>query len=326
VNSGSEANDLAIRMSRCYTGAEDVIVLDHAYHGTSSLSMDISPYKFDSKGGQGQKPWVHKALNPDGYRGPYKYQDPLVGEKYAADVKRIIEELALKQKKPAAFICESLLGVGGQMPLPENYLSKVYEHVQAAGGVCIADEVQVGFGRVGSKFWGFELQEVIPDIVVMGKPIGNGHPMAAVVVNKKIADAFNNGLEYFYTYGGNPVSMATGIAVLDIIENEQMQSHALEVGNYFMEELRKVQKQYPIIDDVRGHGFFIGAELVRDPISKTPAVPEIDIIVNKMKARGFLLSTDGPLHNVLKIKPPMTFSKANAKNFCENLEQVLSEV
>jgi 4-aminobutyrate aminotransferase-like enzyme len=326
VNSGSEANDLAIRMSRCYTGAEDVIVLDHAYHGTSSLSMDISPYKFDSKGGQGQKPWVHKALNPDGYRGPYKYQDPLVGEKYAADVKRIIEELALKQKKPAAFICESLLGVGGQMPLPENYLSKVYEHVQAAGGVCIADEVQVGFGRVGSKFWGFELQEVIPDIVVMGKPIGNGHPMAAVVVNKKIADAFNNGLEYFNTYGGNPVSMATGISVLDIIENEQMQSHALEVGNYFMEELRKVQKQYPIIDDVRGHGLFIGAELVRDPISKTPAVPEIDIIVNKMKARGFLLSTDGPLHNVLKIKPPMTFSKANAKSFCENLEQVLSEV
>ena len=324
VNSGSEANDLAIRMSRCYTGAEDVIVLDHAYHGTSSLSMDISPYKFDSKGGQGQKPWVHKALNPDGYRGPYKYQDPLVGEKYAADVKRIIEELALKQKKPAAFICESLLGVGGQMPLPKNYLSKVYEHVQAAGGVCIADEVQVGFGRVGSKFWGFELQEVVPDIVVMGKPIGNGHPLAAVVVNQKIADAFNNGLEYFNTYGGNPVSMAPGIAVLDIIETEQMQSHALEVGNYFMEELRKLQKQYPIIDDVRGHGLFIGAELVRDPISKTPAVPEIDIIVNKMKARGFLLSTDGPLHNVLKIKPPMTFSKANAKSFCENLEQVLA--
>ena len=326
VNSGSEANDLAIRMSRCYTGAEDVIVLDHAYHGTSSLTIDISPYKFDSKGGYGQKSWVHKALNPDGYRGPYKYEDPLVGEKYAEDVKRIVEQLAQQQKKPAAFICESLLGVGGQMPLPQNYLHKVYEYVQAAGGVCIADEVQVGFGRVGEKFWGFELQNVIPDIVVMGKPMGNGHPLAVVVVNQKIADAFNNGLEYFNTYGGNPVSMVTGLTVLDIIESEQMQAHALEVGNYFMDELRKLQQKFPIIDDVRGHGLFIGAELVRDAQLKTPAVPEIDIIVNKMKDRGFLLSTDGPLHNVLKIKPPMTFSKENAKSFCENLEQVLSEV
>jgi 4-aminobutyrate aminotransferase-like enzyme/Ser/Thr protein kinase RdoA (MazF antagonist) len=325
VNSGSEANDLAIRMSRCYTGAEDVIVLDHAYHGTSTLTIDISPYKFDSKGGQGQKPWVHKAINPDGYRGPYKYQDPEVGKKYAADIKRIIDELAKQQKNPAAFICESLLGVGGQMPLPENYLSNVYEHVRAAGGVCIADEVQVGFGRVGSKFWGFELQNVIPDIVVMGKPMGNGHPLAAVVVNQKIADAFNNGLEYFNTYGGNPVSMTTGLAVLDIIESENMQAHALEVGNYFMDELRMLQKQFPIMDDVRGHGLFIGVELVRDPILKTPAVPEIDVIVNKMKHRGFLVSTDGPLHNVLKIKPPMPFSKANAKSFCENLAAILSE-
>lgn len=326
VNSGSEANDLAIRMSRCYTGAEDVIVLDHAYHGTSSLTIDISPYKFDSKGGKGQKPWVHKAMNPDGYRGPYKYQDPLVGENYAQDVKRIIDELASQHKKPAAFICESLLGVGGQMPLPKNYLSKVYEHVHAAGGVCIADEVQVGFGRVGEKFWAFELQDVVPDIVVMGKPMGNGHPLAAVVVNQKIADAFNNGLEYFNTYGGNPVSMATGLAVLDIIESENMQAHALEVGNYFMEQLRSLQQKYPIIDDVRGHGLFIGAELVRDTITKIPAVPEINIIVNKMKERGFLLSTDGPLHNVLKIKPPMPFSKANAKSFCENLEQVINEI
>ena len=326
VNSGSEANDLAIRMSRCYTGAEDVIVLDHAYHGTSSLTMDISPYKFDSKGGQGQKPWVHKAINPDGYRGPFKYNDPDAGEKYAADIKKIIKQLATNHKKPAAFICESLLGVGGQMPLPKNYLKNVYQHVKAVGGVCIADEVQVGFGRVGEKFWGFELQEVVPDIVVMGKPMGNGHPLAAVVVNQQIAAAFNNGLEYFNTYGGNPVSMATGLAVLDIIEKEKMQAHALEVGNYFMEELKKLQGIYPIMDDVRGHGLFIGVELVKDKLHKTPAIPEIDTIVNKMKERGFLVSTDGPLHNVLKIKPPMTFSKVNAKSFCENLAEVLTEI
>jgi len=326
VNSGSEANDLAIRMSRHFTKQKDIIVLDHAYHGTSTVAMEMSPYKFDSKGGSGQMPWIHKAINPDLYRGPYKYGDAKAGEKYAADVQRIIEDLKKEDKAPAVFICETLLGVGGQIPLPENYLKTAYDYVRAAGGVCIADEVQVGFGRIGDHFWGFELQNVVPDIVVLGKPIGNGHPLAAVIVTEEIADSFNNGLEYFNTFGGNPVSMITGLAVLDVIQDEEMQKHALEVGNHLMNGLKGLMAKYPIISDVRGHGLFIGAEMVKDRTTMEPAVPEIDIVVEKMKANGYLLSTDGPLHNVLKIKPPMTFSKQNADEMVKLLDIALSEL
>ncbi|OCB74803.1 aminotransferase class III-fold pyridoxal phosphate-dependent enzyme [Flavobacterium crassostreae] len=326
VNSGSEANDLAIRMSRHYTKQKDIIVLDHAYHGTSTVAMEMSPYKFDSKGGFGQMPWIHKAINPDQYRGPYTYTDANAGPKYAADVARIIQELKHENKAPAVFICETLLGVGGQIPLPENYLKNVYQHVRAAGGVCIADEVQVGFGRIGTHFWGFELQDVVPDIVVLGKPIGNGHPLAAVIVTKEIAEAFHNGMEYFNTFGGNPVSMTAGLAVLNVIQDEEMQQHALEVGNHLMAGLKSLMHKYPIISDVRGHGLFLGAEMVKDPITKEPAVAEIDQIVEKMKEKGYLLSTDGPLHNVLKIKPPMPFNKDNADEMVHLLEVALSEL
>ncbi|MCV9932462.1 aminotransferase class III-fold pyridoxal phosphate-dependent enzyme [Flavobacterium sp. LS1R47] len=326
VNSGSEANDLAIRMSRHFTKQKDIIVLDHAYHGTSTVAMEMSPYKFDSKGGFGQMPWIHKAINPDLYRGPYKYGDEKAGEKYAADVQRIIEDLKKEDKSPAVFICETLLGVGGQIPLPENYLKTVYEYVRASGGVCIADEVQVGFGRIGDKFWGFELQDVVPDIVVLGKPIGNGHPLAAVIVTNEIADAFNNGMEYFNTFGGNPVSMSAGLAVLEVIQDEEMQQHALEVGNYLMDLLKGLMNKFPIISDVRGHGLFIGAEMVKDRTTMEPAIPEIDIVVEKMKEKGYLLSTDGPLHNVLKIKPPMPFNKQNADEMVQFLEESLNEI
>ena len=323
TNSGSEANDLAIRMSRHYTKQKDVIVLDHAYHGTSTTTMEMSPYKFDGKGGFGKMPWIHKALNPDLYRGPFQYNDVDAGKKYANDVNRIIEELKKENKFPDEFICETLLGVGGQIPLPPGYLKEVYKIVKQAGGLCIADEVQVGFGRVGEKFWGYELQDVVPDIVVMGKPIGNGHPLAAVVVTEELARSFNNGMEFFNTFGGNPVSMATGIAVLDVIQQEELQQHALEVGNHLMNGLKELMKRHSIIGDVRGHGLFIGAELVKDRITKEPAVPEIDDIVEQMRDRGFLLSTDGPLYNVLKIKPPIVFSKKNADDMVRNLDEVL---
>lgn len=323
TNSGSEANDLAVRMGRHYTGQKDLIVLDHAYHGTSTVAMEMSPYKFDGKGGFGQMPWIHKALNPDTYRGPYRGED--AGDQYAQDVQRIIDQLAQQSKKPALFICETLLGVGGQIPLPHGYLAEVYKMVQQAGGVCIADEVQVGFGRVGDAFWGFQLQDVEPDIVVMGKPIGNGHPLAAVVVTQEIADAFNNGMEYFNTFGGNPVSMATGLAVLDVIQQEEMQQHAKQTGEYLMDGLRQLMHKHPIIGDVRGHGLFIGAELVKDRVTLQPAVPEIDTIVEYIRNRGYLLSTDGPLHNVLKIKPPLTFNKTNADELLVLLDEALGE-
>ena len=326
VNSGSEANDLAIRMSRHFTKQQDIIVLDYAYHGTSTICMEMSPYKFNSKGGSGKKPWIHIAENPDLYRGSFKYGDELAGEKYAASVQQIIEKLVLENKAPAAFICESLLGVGGQMPLPKNYLKNVYDYVRKSGGICIADEVQVGFGRVGDAFWGFELQDVVPDIVVLGKPIGNGHPLAAVIVSNEIAEAFNNGLEYFNTYGGNPVSMQTGLTVLEIIQEEELQVHAKKVGDFLMAEFKKLMHKYPIISDVRGHGLFIGVEMVKDRITKEPALHEINTIVEKMKQNGFLLSTDGPLHNVLKIKPPLTFNKDNAIEMIYNLDLILHEM
>lgn len=324
TNSGSEANDLAIRMSRHFTKQQDVIVLDHAYHGTSTVAIELSPYKFDGKGGPGQKAYVHKAISPDLYRGEYRYGDAQAGEKYAADVQRIIDGLQKENKGVAAFICETLLGVGGQIPLPDNYLKNVYAHVKAAGGICIADEVQVGFGRVGDQFWGFQLQDVEPDIVVLGKPIGNGHPLAAVVVTEEIANAFNNGMEYFNTFGGNPVSMVTGATVLNVIQQEEMQRHAKETGDYMLQLLKELMPKYPIISDVRGHGLFVGAELVKDRTTKEPAVPEIDFIVQRMKERGFLLSTDGPLHNVLKIKPPLVFTKDNAYQMVKHLDEVLA--
>ena len=326
TNSGSEANDLAIRISRHCTKQKDIIVLDHAYHGTSTATIEMSPYKFDREGGMGQMPWIHKTINPDLYRGPYQYEDANAGSKYAMDVKNIIDTLAKENKKPAAYICETLLGVGGQMPLPPNYLKEVYKHVRAAGGICIADEVQVGFGRVGSHFWGFELQDVVPDMVVMGKPIGNGHPLAAVIVTDAIANSFNNGIEYFNTYGGNPVSMATGLAVLDVIEREGLQENALQVGNYLLEGMRALMHTHSIIGDVRGSGLFIGVELVKDRITKEPATEAIKLIVEKMKDKGFLMGVDGPYNNVFKIKPPIIFSMENAKDLLANLDTVLASL
>lgn len=326
TNSGSEANDLAIRMSRHFTKQQDVIVLDHAYHGTTTVALEMSPYKFDGKGGFTQKPYIHKAVSPDLYRGEFRYQHEDAGRQYANAVKNIIEQLSASNKGVAAFICETLLGVGGQIPLPKDYLKEVYSHVRAAGGICIADEVQVGFGRVGEKFWGFELQDVEPDIVVLGKPIGNGHPLAAVIVTEEIADSFNNGMEYFNTYGGNPVSMTTGLSVLNVIKDENLQQQAKETGEHLLHLLTLLMHKYAIIGDVRGHGLFVGVELVRSRETKEPAVAEINAVVERMKAKGFLLSTDGPLHNVLKIKPPLVFNKTDATEMVTKLEEVLEEM
>ncbi|MEZ4934884.1 MAG: aminotransferase class III-fold pyridoxal phosphate-dependent enzyme [Saprospiraceae bacterium] len=209
--------------------------------------------------------------------------------------------------------------------MPENYLKNAYQYVRAAGGLCIADEVQVGFGRVGEHFWGFELQGVVPDIVTMGKPIGNGHPLAAVVTTQKVADAFANGMEYFNTFGGNPVSCAIGREVLKIIQGEGLQEHALNVGNYLKNELNQLKNKYPIIGDVRGHGLFLGIELIKNLDNLEPAGEQASYLANRMRHRGILMSTDGPFHNVLKIKPPMCFNKINADFLIENMEKILAE-
>jgi 4-aminobutyrate aminotransferase-like enzyme/Ser/Thr protein kinase RdoA (MazF antagonist) len=325
VCSGSEANELALRLARTHTGRKDIVVLDTAYHGNTTALVEISPYKFDGPGGTGAPPYVHKVPMPDVYRGEYKKSDAQAGIKYARYVEETIRQMQQCQRNVAAFIGESLLGCGGQIVLPDGYLQEVYRAVRSAGGVCIADEVQVGFGRVGTHFWGFETQGVVPDIVTMGKPIGNGHPLAAVVTTPEIAASFDNGMEYFNTFGGNPVSCAIGLAVLDVIADEQLQEHALQVGEHLLHGLRGLMEHHPIIGDVRGLGLFIGIELVLDQETLAPAAAQASYVVNRMRERGILLSTDGPLHNVLKIKPPLPFSKANADFLVATLDEILAE-
>ena len=325
VCSGSEANELALRLARTYTRQKDILVLDAAYHGNTTALVEISPYKFNGPGGNGAPPYVHVVPMPDCYRGLYKADDPLATQKYAAYVETAIQQLQQNGGNIAAFIGESLLGCGGQIVLPEGYLTEVYRHVRNAGGVCIADEVQVGFGRVGSHFWGFNTQGVVPDIVTMGKPIGNGHPLAAVVTTPEIANAFNNGMEYFNTFGGNPVSCAIGLAVLDVIADEHLQDNALHVGHYLLERQRTLMAKHPLIGDVRGLGLFIGIELVTNRQTLAPAAAQATYIANRMREHGILVSTDGPLHNVLKIKPPLVFTTENADLLVATLDTILYE-
>ncbi|MFK7767531.1 MAG: aminotransferase class III-fold pyridoxal phosphate-dependent enzyme [Mariniblastus sp.] len=326
VNSGSEANDLALRLARNFTCGTDVAVLDHAYHGHTQSLIELSPYKFNHKGGEGKADHVHVLKAPDGYRGPFKTEDPECGKKYAKSANEVIAQTAADGKKIAAFFHESWLGCGGQVPMPSGFLSNVYKTIRDQGGVCIADEVQVGFGRVGSHFWGFEQSAVIPDIVTMGKPIGNGHPLAAVVTTREIADAFNNGMEYFNTFGGNPVSCAVGMAVLDVIEDEQLQRHAQEVGEWLLENLSSLKNKFDFVGDVRGSGLFLGIELVKDRNTLEPATELAHRVVQKMRQRRILLSTDGPLENVIKFKPPMVFSRGDAERLVMTLDETFAKV
>jgi len=325
VNSGSEANELALRLARAHTRQEDVIVLEHAYHGHTSTLIDISPYKFGGPGGRGRKPWVHVAPIADDYRGPYRRGDAEAGKKYARHVAEILERLRSEGRGAAAYIAETLPSVAGQIVFPPGYLAEVYRHVRAARGVCIADEVQVGFGRLGTHFWGFKTQSVVPDIVVLGKPIGNGFPLAAVITTPEIAVSFGNGMEFFSTFGGNPVAAAAGLAVLDVLEEERLQANALGVGNHWIAGLRKLQERHALVGDVRGSGLFLGVDFVRDPATREPAPDEASYIVNRLRDRGILTGTDGPHHNVIKLRPPLVFSEADAELFVSTLDSILEE-
>jgi 4-aminobutyrate aminotransferase-like enzyme/Ser/Thr protein kinase RdoA (MazF antagonist) len=324
LNSASEANELALRLARTHTGREDVVVLESAYHGHTTGLVDISPYKFAGPGGKGRKPWVHVAPLPDDYRGPFRRADPDAGPKYAAAVGRLAKE-AQAHGGLAAFIAETLPSVAGQIVPPPGYLAEAYRFVREAGGVCVADEVQVGFGRLGTHFWGFETQGVVPDIVVLGKPIGNGFPLAAVVTTETIASSFANGMEFFSTFGGNPVACAAGLAVLDVMRDERLQERALRVGRHFIAGLRRLAERHPIVGDVRGSGLFLGVELVCDRHTLEPAGAEASYVVDRLRERGVLAGTDGPFHNVIKVRPPLCFSEADADLFVSALDDVLAE-
>jgi 4-aminobutyrate aminotransferase-like enzyme len=323
TNSGTEANDLALRLARAHTQARGVVVVDHAYHGHSPSMVELSPYKFNGKGGEGPAAHVGVVAMPDTYRGLFG-EGPDAGRQYGGLLAPALAKLRQRDIAPAAFYCESLLGCGGQIVLPDGYLAEAYAAVRAAGGLCLADEVQVGFGRAGEHFWAFQGQGVVPDIVTLGKPIGNGHPIGAVVTTPEIAASFVTGMEYFNTFGGNPVSCAMALAVLDVIAEERLQDNARRVGDFLMNGLRDLQQRHACIGDVRGRGLFIGAELVSDHGARTPDRQKAKAVMEAMKARHVLLSTEGPDDNVLKIKPPIVFSQANAEEFLDKLEQVLS--
>jgi 4-aminobutyrate aminotransferase-like enzyme len=268
---------------------------------------------------------VHTVPIADVYRGPYKAADPEAGAKYARPVQEVVETLCKQGRGLAAYIAESCPSVGGQVLFPPGYLAHVYGHVRRAGGVCIADEVQTGYGRMGTHFYAFEAQGVVPDIVVLGKPIGNGHPIGAVVTTREIADAFDNGMEFFSTFGGNTVSCAIGLAVLETVLEEGLQAHALRVGERMLAGLRPFVERYPIVGDVRGSGLFLGVELVRDRETLEPAGEEASFVANRMREYGILLGTDGPYHNVVKIRPPMPFDEGNADRLVATMERILEE-
>jgi len=322
VNSGSEANDLALLMARAATGNYDVIALRNAYHGGNASGMGLtahSNWKYNVPHSFG----VHHALAPYPYRGPFGYDDPDAGEKYADDVKNLIEYAT--PGKLAAFIAESIQGVGGFVEFPQGYLKGVYEHVRAAGGVTIADEVQTGFGRTGTHFWGFETQGVIPDIVTMAKGIGNGCPLAAVVTTPKIAQALT-GKVHFNTFGGNPVVSAIGKAVLEVIEKENLQANALQMGNHILAGLNKLKEKHKIIGDVRGKGLMLGIEMVKDRTTKVPASAECAQVVETAKDLGLLLGKGGLWGQTIRFAPPMCINKADADFLLAVLDEAFGSV
>lgn len=317
VNSGSAASDLAMRMAQAHTGHHHIMVTEHGYHGNTQIGIDISDYKFNNKRGQGRRPHIIKTQIPDTYNGPYREKD--AGHKYAQDA---IVQLKSASQPIAAFVSEPIVGCGGQVPLASGYLKELYPAVREQGGICISDEVQTGFGRLGDHFWGYESQQVVPDMIILGKPIANGHPMGAVVTTEEIAHSFEKGVEFFSSFGGNPVSCTIALAVLDVIEEEHLQAQAKAVGDYYKSLFLDLKETYKYLGDVRGSGLFIGVEIIH-PDSKKTNRPLAHHIKNELRHRHILVSTDGPDDSVLKSKPPLCFTKENAQEVVVNIKDIL---
>ena len=322
VNSGSEANDLALLMARAYTGNYDVIALRNAYHGGSAVTMGLTSHrtwKFNVPHSFG----IHHTIAADPYRGAWGRDDPNAGKNYATDVKSVLDYATSGQV--AAFIAESIQGVGGCVVFPDGYLKHAYEYVRAAGGVCIADEVQAGFGRTGSHYWGFETQGVVPDIVTMAKGIGNGCPLGAVVTTPKIAATIAQRI-HFNTFGGNPVVSAQGSAVLDVIEREKLQKNSLKIGERILTGLNRLKEKHNLIGDVRGKGLMLGIELVKDRQSKEPAREECAQVVETCKEMGLLLGKGGLWGQTIRFSPPMCLHEQDADFLLEVLDQAFDKV
>ncbi|XP_057808270.1 alanine--glyoxylate aminotransferase 2 homolog 3, mitochondrial-like [Salvia miltiorrhiza] len=317
TNSGTEANELAMMMARLYTGSHDIVSLRNAYHGNAAGTMGAtaqSNWKFNVV-----QSGVHHALNPDPYRGMFGSD----GEKYARDVEDLIKFGT--SGRVAGFMSEAIQGVGGIVELAPNYLPSVYDSIREAGGVCIADEVQSGFARTGSHFWGFEAQGVVPDIVTMAKGIGNGIPLGAVVTTPKVAEVLTQ-RSYFNTFGGNPVCTAAGLAVLRVIQRENLQENARVVGSYLKARLNALKDKHQIIGDVRGRGLMLGIELVTDRALKTPANKEIVRVMELMRDMGVLVGKGGFYGNVFRVTPPLCFNKEDADFMVDVMDYAMAKI
>ena len=321
VNSGSEANELAIRMAENFTNRKNILISEGGYHGSTSKCIELSHYKFSNKGGNGESKNTYTFPLTDEFRG--KYRGKNCGLEYVNEIEKIIKKMKSNGELVGALLLEPIISCGGQIELPENFLKNVYKIIKREGGLCISDEIQTGLGRVGEKFWGFELHDVVPDIVTIGKSFGNGHPVAAVICKKKIADKFNNGMEFFSSFGGNPVSCAISNEVLNEIQIKNLQLNAKKTGEYLIKKMTKLSKKYPIIAHIRGKGLFLGFELASKLLEPLPK--QTKYLINRMLEFKILLSSDGLDKNVIKIKPPLTFNIENSDYLIRCLDIVFSE-
>jgi 4-aminobutyrate aminotransferase-like enzyme len=316
---GSEANELAMRIATTCTGATGFIATDYAYHGNSRATFEISTSDYAAEDRPGH---IATVPIPDPYRGLYTKPD--AGERYASHVHDAIAELKNRGVRLAGFIIDTIASSSGVITPPPGYLAHVADIVRDAGGLFIADEVQPGFARTGKNFWGYQADGFVPDIVTMGKPMGNGHPLSGVVTRSDIVDKFGSKDDYFNTFGGNPVSCAAGLAVLEVLEEENLQQNALEVGQHLVDGLRSLADRHEAIGDVRGSGFFVGLELVEDREKKTPATALTKRVVNDLRKRGLLTGSIGPDANILKLRCPMVLTRDDADHALEIINASLA--
>jgi 4-aminobutyrate aminotransferase-like enzyme len=324
VSSGSEANDLALRLARAATGERDVLCVGGNYHGWTEATFEVSTSLFDNpRGDETRPPWIHPILSPNTYRGPHRGDD--AGERYAGDARRALEDIRTAGRGLAALISEPVLGNQGGMVPPAGYTRAVVELVRAAGGLYIADEVQVGYGRLGHVFWAFEHEGVVPDIVTIAKSTGNGYPVAAVITTREIADAFGRDASWFSSMGGNPVACEVGLAVLDAMEAEGVQENARVVGDNLKARLDALAERHALIGAVHGLGLYLGVELVRDRTTREPAAAEAYALCERLRELGVIMQPTGDHENILKVKPPLVITQEAAGFFADQLDRALTE-
>jgi 4-aminobutyrate aminotransferase-like enzyme len=324
VNSGTEANDLAIRLAWAYSGGRDMLSVLEAYHGWSVAADAVSTSIADNPQALTSRPdWVHPVTAPNTYRGEFRGEDST--PQYLRSVDRQLHKLDGQNRQLAGFICEPVYGNAGGISLPPGYLREVYERVRARGGVCIADEVQVGYGRMGEFFWGFEEQGVTPDIITMAKGMGNGQPLGAVITRREIAEALEAEGYFFSSSGGSPVSCRIGIAVLDVMQEERLWENAQVVGEHFRQRLEALKESHPLVGAVHGSGFYLGLELIRDHATLEPATEETTLLCERLRELGIFMQPTGDHLNILKIKPPMVTTRQSVDFFVDMLAKVLGE-